>query len=55
MTLKQESVHLGAFPKQCIKIAGVFLNRVLRILVFFVLNNQGFKPSSAAHLYPNIG
>ena len=25
MTLKQESVHLGAFPKQCIKIAGVFL------------------------------
>ena len=43
MTLKQESVHLGAFPKQCIKIAGVFLNRVLCILVFFCPKQSGLQ------------
>lgn len=43
MTLKQESVHLGAFPKQCIKIAGVFLNRVLCILAFFCPKQSGLQ------------
>lgn len=43
MTLKQESVHLGACPKQCIKIEGVFLNRALCILGFFCPKRSGLQ------------
>jgi len=43
MTLKQDSVHFGVCPKQGIKIAVVFLNRVLCILGFFCPKQSGLQ------------